>query len=174
MLSSRYETTGQPTTGHTGELCISGPRVAVGYLGQEPLTKEKFTIYGYRIGNRVIIRGFRIELDKIEQEFLRTGDEIQSAAAIVDALTESQMRETLIGKRLPHYIVPSQLIQLNQPMPHLISGKIDRKALVAYITTIIIDLGKFIANPVEVVLCLFKIHPNLFASMLNKVHLTVS
>ena len=162
------ETTGQPTSANTGELCISGPGVAVGYLGRESLTKEKFTVYGYRTGDRVTfdngriffhgrldtqvkIRGFRIELDEIEQELLRINDEIQSAAVIVadeqliafivGQLTESQMRETLT-KRLPHYMVPNRLIKLNVPMPRLISGKIDRKVLVTHLSTII-DLGKF-------------------------------
>jgi acyl-coenzyme A synthetase/AMP-(fatty) acid ligase len=132
------------------------------------LTKEKFTVHGYRTGDRVTIdneriffheridtqvkiRGFRIELDEIEQELLRIGDDIQSAAVVVSneqliafivgQLSESHMRETL-SKRLPRYMVPNRLINLNQPMPRLISGKIDRKALLVHLTTTVIDFGK--------------------------------
>ncbi len=143
------------------------------------MTKEKFTKYGYRTGDRVTIdneriffheridcqvkiRGFRIELDEIEQELLRISDDIQSAAVIVlneqliafivGQLTQSRMREALT-KRLPHYMVPDRLITLNETMPRLISGKIDRKALVAHVSKddiekrkadeTIIDMGKF-------------------------------
>jgi acyl-coenzyme A synthetase/AMP-(fatty) acid ligase len=173
------EATGQPTSSTTGELCISGPGVALGYVRRDSLTKEKFTKYGYRTGDRVTIdngsiffheridtqvkiRGFRIELDEIEQELIRINDDIQSAAVvvlneeliafIVGQLTESRMREAL-GKRLPHYMVPNRLIKLDEAMPRLISGKIDRKALVAHLSKddtkkkeaceTIIDLGKF-------------------------------
>ena len=173
------ETTGQPTLANTGELCISGPGKALGYVRRNSLTKEKFTQYGYRTGDRVTIdngriffhqridsqvklRGFRMELDEIEQELLRIGDDIQSAAVIVSneqliafivgRLTESRMREEL-AKRLPRYMVPDRLIKLNEAMPRLISGKIDRKALGVYLSIdddekrkageAIIDIGKF-------------------------------
>jgi non-ribosomal peptide synthetase-like protein len=162
------ETTGQPTSANTGELCISGPGVAVGYVGRDSLTKEKFTIYGYRTGDRVTIdneriffhkridtqvkiRGFRIELDEIEQELLRINDDIQSAAVVVSneqliafivgQLTESHMRE-ILAKRLPRYMVPNRLIKLNEAMPRLISGKIDRKALVAHLSKYDTDKNK--------------------------------
>ena len=173
------ETTGQLTSANTGELCISGPGVALGYIRRDSLTKEKFTNYGYRTGDRVTIdngqiffhqridlqvklRGFRMELDEIEQELLRISDDIQSAAVIVlndqliafvlGQLTESCMREELT-KRLPRYMVPDRLIKLNKPMPRLVSGKIDRKALHTYVSKdntettkpdeAIIDMGKF-------------------------------
>ncbi len=154
------EATGQPTSANIGELCISGPGVALGYVRRNSLTKEKFTQYGYRTGDlvtfdngriffheridtQVKLRGFRIELDEIEQELLRISDDIQSAAVIVEKeqiiafivgqLTESRMREAL-GKRLPRYMVPDRLIKLNEAMPRLISGKIDRKALIAHVS----------------------------------------
>jgi acyl-coenzyme A synthetase/AMP-(fatty) acid ligase len=149
------EATGQPTSSTTGELCIRGPGTAMGYVNRESLTKEKFTEYGYRTGDRVSIqdgqiffheridsqvklRGFRMELDEIEQELLRFGNNVASVAVIVfneqliafivGELTESNMREHL-RQRLPSYMVPDRLIKLNRPMPRLPSGKIDRKAL---------------------------------------------
>ncbi|CAF4403928.1 unnamed protein product, partial [Adineta steineri] len=50
------EVTGRPTSEITGELCIRGPGVALGYVNRESLTKEKFTEYGYRTGDRVSIQ----------------------------------------------------------------------------------------------------------------------
>lgn len=124
-LLSFDETTGQPTSADTGELCVSGPGVALSYVRRNSLAKEKFTIYGYRTGDRVTIdhgrifflaridtqvkiRGFRIELDEIEQEKLRISDDIRSATVIfyneqlivfiVGELTESYMRETLVQR----------------------------------------------------------------------------
>ena len=80
--------------GETGELCISGPGVAIGYLGRPDLTAEKFLVNPwsmsdidrrlYRTGDlaciqadgsiqclgraddQVKIRGFRVELGEIE------------------------------------------------------------------------------------------------------------
>lgn len=80
--------------GETGELCISGPGVAVGYLGRPDLTAEKFLANPYASGphdqrlyrtgdlaridatgcvqclgrtdDQVKIRGFRVELGEIE------------------------------------------------------------------------------------------------------------
>jgi acyl-CoA synthetase (AMP-forming)/AMP-acid ligase II len=172
--------TGQPTSANTGELCINGPGVALGYVRRNSLTQEKFTKYGYRTGDRVTIeneqiffheridsqvklRGFRIELDEIEEELLRINENIQSAAVIilkeqliafiVGELTDVHMREALL-ERLPRYMVPDRLIKLDCVMPRLISGKIDRKALVAYVSKddaekrqpdeTIIDIGKLI------------------------------
>lgn len=80
--------------GETGELCISGPGVAMGYLGRPDLTAEKFLVNPFAIGaydkrlyrtgdlaridesgrvqclgrtdDQVKIRGFRVELGEIE------------------------------------------------------------------------------------------------------------
>ncbi len=78
--------------GFTGELCLAGPQMALGYLNQPELTKEKFTLadicgeetriyhtgdlaryneegdieYLGRIDTQVKLRGFRIELGEIE------------------------------------------------------------------------------------------------------------
>lgn len=176
------ETTGEPTSADTGELCISGPGVAIEYVRNESLTKEKFTEYGYRTGDRVTfkdgkifyceridsqvkLRGFRMELDEIEQEIMRMESNIQSAAVIVlngqlIAFVVGQLAEThirgLLTQRLPHYMLPDRFIQLNESMPRLISGKIDRKALIAFVSKsntenpklnpIMIEMSKFMTN----------------------------
>ncbi|CAF1548716.1 unnamed protein product, partial [Adineta ricciae] len=149
------EVTGQPTSANTGELCIRGPGIARGYVGLSELTKEKFTKYGYRTGDQVTfendqiffhqridtqvkLRGFRIELDEIEQELLNLKDNVKSAAVtvqneqiiayVVGELSEAKMREKLT-KRIPRYMIPDRLITIDEKMPLLSSGKIDRKAL---------------------------------------------
>jgi amino acid adenylation domain-containing protein len=83
--------------GEVGELCIGGPGVALGYLGQPALTSEKFVLEPgaghrvYRTGDlvrrldsgalevvgrrdrQVKVRGFRIELEEIEEAAVATG-----------------------------------------------------------------------------------------------------
>ncbi|AMP99732.1 Nonribosomal peptide synthetase [Pedobacter cryoconitis] len=95
--------------GVSGELCISGAGVSLGYLNKEPLSREKFVADPYRLGQRlyrtgdtgrwasdgtliflgrkddqVKIRGYRIELGEIEQALLRHPD-IDSSAVVVKA-----------------------------------------------------------------------------------------
>ena len=84
-----------------GELCISGPGVAIGYLNNETLTKEKFFMFEgerfYRTGDyarwhddgnieflgrmdkQIKIRGNRVELSEIE-------DNIKNIASIIDCV----------------------------------------------------------------------------------------
>ena len=87
--------------GMVGELCISGPGVAIGYLNNETLTKEKFFMFEgerfYRTGDyarwhddgnieflgrmdkQIKIRGNRVELSEIE-------DNIKNIASIIDCV----------------------------------------------------------------------------------------
>lgn len=95
----------QVPMGVVGELCTGGDGLAIGYLNQEALTKEKFIpnpfgegllyrtgdlaclredgeyLYRGRIDDQVKIRGFRIELGEIE-ETLRSHKEIVDCAVI--------------------------------------------------------------------------------------------
>src|SRR5690606_19685153 len=88
--------TGLAPIGVTGELCVSGPQVSMGYLNREELTKEKFidNPYGkgkvYRTGDlarwtadgvleflgrkdrQVKVRGYRIEPGEIERAITET------------------------------------------------------------------------------------------------------
>ncbi|MES5820838.1 amino acid adenylation domain-containing protein [Streptomyces sp. RG80] len=92
--------------GAAGEICVGGAGVAVGYLGQEELTRQRFvpdpftggTMYRSgdlgrlrpdgrlehlgRIDSQVKIRGFRIELDEIRSVLLENPD-VRSAAVLV-------------------------------------------------------------------------------------------
>ncbi|MFD9704552.1 non-ribosomal peptide synthetase [Lentzea sp. NPDC059081] len=105
--------------GETGELCIGGPGVALGYLGRPELTAERFVLVAgervYRTGDlvrqlpdgalevvgrrdrQVKLRGFRIELEEVEQAAAATG--------LVDAVFVEKVGEgpsaTLVGFALP-------------------------------------------------------------------------
>ena len=92
-------------SGHTGELCIAGPGLAIGYIGRDDLTREKFVehpAFGriYRSGDlalinkegdieflgrmdtQVKIRGFRVELSEIESVLLEDPGLKQATAAL--------------------------------------------------------------------------------------------
>jgi non-ribosomal peptide synthetase-like protein len=160
--------------GEIGELCITGPGLAAGYLGRPDLTAEKFLPNPwssglhdarlYRTGDlariaadgevvclgraddQVKIRGFRVELGEIEallaqQEgvgtvavLLRKDDGIDQLVAYLVPesgveLNPKELRASLAAK-LPPYMVPGRY-EMQEAMPRLTSGKIDRKALKA-------------------------------------------
>lgn len=119
--------------GETGELCISGPGVAAGYLGRPELTAEKFIINPftkgiydqrlYRTGDlakidgngcvqclgrtddQVKIRGFRVELGEIEAALSKQSS-INTAAVI--------LRNDDGIERLIAYIITEDSIAPNQ------------------------------------------------------------
>jgi len=98
-----------------------------------------------RADDQVKIHGFRIELGEIETAIM-SHTEISDAAAVLHrerpedqrlvvfyvpkpgaAPTAEELRQFLTGK-LPHYMVPSNYIQL-EAIPMTSSGKVDRRAL---------------------------------------------
>ncbi|MDG4780085.1 non-ribosomal peptide synthetase [Micromonospora sp. WMMD961] len=106
--------------GATGELCIGGPKVALGYLGQPELTAQRFVRLPdgevvYRSGDlarrtadgdvellgrrdrQVKLRGFRIELEEIERAAMATG---LADVAIVEKVGEGP-QALLVGFVLP-------------------------------------------------------------------------
>lgn len=108
-------------SGQTGELCLGGPGVALGYLNRPELTEERFVTRPesgervYRTGDlvrelpsgalemlgrkdrQIKLRGFRIELEEIERFAVATG--------LVDAAFVEKVREgtaaSLVGFLLP-------------------------------------------------------------------------
>ncbi|MFJ4621605.1 non-ribosomal peptide synthetase [Streptomyces sp. NPDC088812] len=107
--------------GETGELCVGGPGVALGYLGREELTAERFVVHPatgeriYRTGDtgrqlpggaielfgrsdrQVKLRGFRIELEEIERAALACG---LADSAFVEKVGEGPAA-SLVGFVLP-------------------------------------------------------------------------
>ncbi|MFE7125194.1 non-ribosomal peptide synthetase [Streptomyces sp. NPDC057617] len=108
-------------TGDTGELCVGGPGVALGYLRRPELTAERFTTLPengeriYRTGDtgrqlpdgaiellgrsdrQVKLRGFRIELEEIERAALDCG---LADSAFVEKVGEGPAA-SLVGFVLP-------------------------------------------------------------------------
>ncbi len=113
--------------GMTGELCIAGDGVGIGYINDEALTKEKFINnpfslnnnellyktgdlacylpdgninYIGRIDHQVKVRGFRIELGEVETA-LKQHSSVEEAVVLV--------KESSSGdKKLEAFIVPDQ------------------------------------------------------------------
>ncbi|HEV2844442.1 MAG TPA: amino acid adenylation domain-containing protein, partial [Thermoanaerobaculia bacterium] len=145
--------------GELGEIAVRSPHLAAGYMGDEALTREKFTGDLYRTGdlgrylpdgevefvaradNQVKIRGFRIELGEIEAHL---GRQPGVSEAVVIA------RDTPgIGRRLVAYVVgevpveslrealksrlPAYMVPSAfvklEALPLTPNGKVDRKAL---------------------------------------------
>ncbi|MFC9296030.1 amino acid adenylation domain-containing protein [Streptomyces sp. NPDC057010] len=114
--------------GVTGEICVGGAGVALGYLGQPELTATRFTQDPYadgrryhsgdlgrlrpdgtlehlgRIDSQVKIRGFRIELDEIRSVLLEDPD-VRAAAVIVRREDPADPASA----RLDAYVVPADL-----------------------------------------------------------------
>ena len=103
-------------------------------------------VYLGRIDNQVKIRGFRIELGEIEAALSqhpqvkqgivmvreeRPGDKSLVAYAFVaqEEVSNAELRHYL-QQKLPHYMVPSILVILDEP-PLTPNGKVDRRALPA-------------------------------------------
>ncbi|MGG4186792.1 amino acid adenylation domain-containing protein, partial [Paenibacillus jamilae] len=101
--------------------------------------------YKGRIDAQVKIRGYRIELGEVETQLLKL-EAVQEAVVIAredeqgqkqlcayvvadGEVVASELRSAL-SQKLPGYMVPSYLVQLEQ-MPLTPNGKIDRKALPA-------------------------------------------
>ena len=122
----------------TGDLCRYRADGIIEYLG--------------RLDHQVKIRGFRIELGEIEtrlqaQPLVRTAAVVAQPAAtgeqlvayvvlaqpVSDSAEQAALRErirTALRKDLPDYMIPAQLLFLEQ-LPLTPNGKLDRKALPA-------------------------------------------
>ncbi|WP_330241207.1 non-ribosomal peptide synthetase [Streptomyces sp. NBC_00525] len=142
-----------------GEILISGPTLARGYLHRTGLTAERFPVVDgvrmYRTGDlgrlradgaveflgrrdhQVKVRGFRVELGDIEAA-LRTHPDVTDAVALMneDHLVAYTVPETAadlrahLAARLPGHMVPARVHAL-PAFPLTPSGKADRAALAA-------------------------------------------
>ncbi|MDQ1352318.1 MAG: hypothetical protein QG657_2624, partial [Acidobacteriota bacterium] len=153
-----------------------------------------------RMDQQVKIRGFRIELGEIEAELMK--HELVKEVVVIDRKQESGEKylccyvvskedfdlsglKVYLAGRLPDYMIPSYFMKL-QSIPLTANGKVDRKALQSYKTTLGTgveyiapgsDLEQQIADSWKEVLKLEKvsIHDNFFdrgGNSLNIIQLT--
>jgi len=181
--------------GVAGELHIGGEGLAMGYLNQTHLTKEKFITDCfsskpgtrlYKTGDRarylkdysieilgrtddqVKIHGHRIELGEIASVMMQHPS-VHEAIVIAridnsvdqrlvayytakpDQLCEANEIQEFLRKKLPGYMIPASLVQLDK-LPLSPSGKIDRRSLP--VTEFVRQLPGYIAprNEVEQIL----------------------
>ena len=141
-----------------GEIIISGPQVADGYLNSKEnvnkFTKEKkirsFRTGDYgkivnnnlyfvgRIDNQIKLKGHRIELNEIDFNLRKIGFSNSSSIflekKIISFVIDNRKRNksnTLkkLSKHIPDYMMPSNIITIKQ-MPIGQNGKINRKQLI--------------------------------------------
>ncbi|WP_242902268.1 non-ribosomal peptide synthetase [Actinomadura terrae] len=140
--------------GRPGELWVSGPCVARGYLDRPALTARAFAGGAYRTGDQVRsvdgvlhflgraddqvkIRGFRVELGEVHHALtghpaVRNAVVLARADHLVahveaDTDIEDELR-THLARLLPEYMVPSRIGVLDR-LPTGPTGKLDRDAL---------------------------------------------
>lgn len=114
----------------TGDLCRWNQDGEIEFLG--------------RVDHQVKVRGFRIELEEVESALESLEGVDGAAAAVVDAgggkmmlvgyvvnrdkAITSESARAHVAKRLPRYMVPQVVMQLDE-LPVLPNGKLDRKQL---------------------------------------------
>ena len=110
-----------------------------------------------RIDNQVKLHGYRIELEEIENKISQCPGVISTAVVVykqgnVECLvayyTSEGNKELLDIKRtlmveLPSYMVPSQLIRIDQ-MPKTPNGKIDRRQLKGHVSSLRVGTGALV------------------------------
>lgn len=142
-----------------GEICIRGPCLAIGYLGNEPLTQEKFFmrdgVRHYRTGDlarrskdgihfvgrvdRVVKnRGFLINLEAEVEPALRSCPGVKRAAAfmfrkqLIGVVTPADVSTTELREHLGSAFDPfivPDLMFAVSEFPMTTNGKVDLKAL---------------------------------------------
>ncbi len=160
--------------GETGELCITGPGVATGYLGRAELTAEKFVANPYaanqhearlyrtgdlarvdetgniqclgRVDDQVKIRGYRVELGEIEAAIARQPG--ISAAAVV--LRPSGEIEQLIAFYIGHAAASELRKSLSQQLPpYMVPARFESLEFMPRLTSGKIDRKALRAHSIE-------------------------
>lgn len=134
--------------GEIGELHLSGPQVARGYLGGARFEGRYATGdlarwvpgRGYeflgRADDQVEIRGHRVELTEVESALSSVPDigavavGVEAGRLIAHVVSDLPPAEisTAVSRRVPDHLVPSRIITLDE-FPLTVNGKVDRAAL---------------------------------------------
>jgi len=139
-----------------GEICVSGPQVALGYLGHPPFGESYRTgdlaewsengelLYRGRIDNMVKINGYRIEPDEVEVKLINHPSIDAACVIVIDETllaycvpadknpNKDQTPESLkayLAECLPHYMIPKTITMLNNLPLDARTGKVDKAAL---------------------------------------------
>lgn len=142
--------------GETGELCVDGPSVMLGYLGypdhvgpyrtgDEVLhTREGIYTFLGRRDSQVKVHGYRIELEEIEAILSRLDGVLEIAVVAWGELESARLVACLVAsapgppslvemkralaKQLPTYMTIDSITQI-PAMPRTTNGKVDRRSL---------------------------------------------
>jgi amino acid adenylation domain-containing protein len=139
--------------GEPGELWVGGDGLAIGYMNQDPLTRQQFLLpaagiaeriyktgdrvrwrddgqleYLGRIDQQVKIRGFRVELEDIENALRRHPDVAQAAAVAVGLSAAEKFLRACVRPRqaVPQPGLAAQLLHhLRQALPeHMVPAQL--------------------------------------------------
>ena len=165
--------------GETGELCITGPGVAAGYLGRPDLTAEKFLdnpwsrvgwdVRMYRTGDlaridgdgrvqclgraddQVKVRGFRVELGEIEAVLARS----QGVGTNAGVLRQDDGIDQLVAFIVPELGAAISQAQLRQDLaahlpPYMVPSRFETLAVLPRLTSGKIDRKALRALPLAV------------------------
>jgi amino acid adenylation domain-containing protein len=159
--------------GAVGELCITGPGVAQGYLGRPELTAEKFIEFEgqrcYRTGDlarldehgqvhclgriddQVKVRGFRVELGEIEAALAAVAG-VGAAAVVLRPVADVEQLVAYVapeaGQALPDLALMRQQLAARLP-PYMVPSQFHRLATMPRLTSGKIDRKALKALPVQ-------------------------
>ena len=163
--------------GETGELCISGPGVAAGYLGRPELTAEKFLANPWagadqrdarlyrtgdlaridaqgqvhclgRVDDQVKIRGFRVELGEIEAVLAQQA----GVGTVAVLLRRDEELEQLVAYLVADSATPPAAATLRQALgqtlpPYMVPSRYEWLAAMPRLTSGKIDRNTLKARP---------------------------
>jgi len=137
-----------------GEICVSGPQVALGYLGHSPFGEIYHTgdraewsdkgelLYRGRLDDMVKINGYRIEPGEIEIVLAQHPDIVAACVIVKDETllafcvpaNKNAPPDTLksyLAERLPFYMIPRTFTMLDSLPIDKRTGKVDKAELSA-------------------------------------------
>jgi acyl-CoA synthetase (AMP-forming)/AMP-acid ligase II len=134
-----------------GEICVSGPQVALGYMGRPAFGEVYHTgdlaqwaesgelLYRGRLDNMVKISGYRIEPGEVEAVLIKhpvikavkviPAKEHLTAYCVLAGQTTPDIFKTYLAEKLPPYMIPRDFIILEKIPIDERTGKVNLAAL---------------------------------------------